>query len=238
MLANRRSSSILLLQIVLIACSLTLAWLLRFEFRLPFRDILIWSFPILLLIRLAAMARFNLFHGYWRYTAISDAEDVVKAVVLGSLGFVVSMRWVLGITAFPISIYILEAILTTGLLAGARLFSRALMQFFERRYAREKQTSVMVVGAGTAAATLVQELQRTGCVAVGLVDDDRHKAGLKLHGVKVIGTIAELPELARAHAVDEILIAIPSATGKQMRRIIEYCHAAHVRFRTIPDWPT
>ena len=234
MLANRRSWAIVLLQIVLIACSLSLSWLLRFEFRLPYLNVLIWSCPVLVLMRIAAMARFHLFHGYWRYTGINDAADILKAVGLGSLGFVIGMRWVLGITAFPISIYLLEALLTTVLLAGVRLFSRGLMQTLERRCARGKQTSVIVAGAGTAAATLVSELQRSGCVTVGLVDDDRGKAGIRLHGVPVIGTIAELPELARAHGIDEILIAIPSATGPQMRRIIDYCHAAGVRFRTIP----
>ena len=97
MLSNKRSSSILLLQPLLIACSLTLAWLLRFEFSLPLPWLLTFAIPILLVFRIASMARFGLLHGYWRYSGSKDLEDILGSVTVGSLGFIVSIRYILGI---------------------------------------------------------------------------------------------------------------------------------------------
>src|ERR1700687_2240299 len=101
------------------------------------------------------MARFGLLHGYWRYTGLRDAEDILKSVGLGSLGFVVAIRYVLHLSGFPSSVCVLEALLTGGLLAGARLSCRAFLQRgeeFRRRQRRDDPPGrVLIVGAGAAA---------------------------------------------------------------------------------------
>ena len=114
MLVKQRSWVIFAVQISLVVFCLVFAWLLRFDFSLPQRKVLIGAVPLLLLMRMAAISRCELLHGYWRYTGISDAQDIIKAVVLGSVGFVVAERGILGNRAFPISVYLLEAMLTTG----------------------------------------------------------------------------------------------------------------------------
>jgi FlaA1/EpsC-like NDP-sugar epimerase len=234
MLVKHRSWFMVILQLILVFVSLTCAWLLRFEFKLPYFSLLLWSFPILALFRAAALAHFNLSHGYWRHTGLSDLEDVARAVSVGSVAFFIAERWILGVTAFPISIYILEAVFTGLLLSGARICVRLATQDREARRSASSKRKVIVVGAGCASAALLSELPRHGYVAVGLVDDDPAKARARLHGVPVIGTVDRLPELAERKAIHEILIAIPSATRKQMCRITEFCQQAHVRFRTIP----
>jgi FlaA1/EpsC-like NDP-sugar epimerase len=70
--------------------------------------------------------------------------------------------------------------------------------------------------------------------AIGCVDDDRSKFGIKIHGVPVIGSVDQLPALLAAHPVDEVLIAVPSATGKQMQRFVGICQQAGARFKTVP----
>jgi FlaA1/EpsC-like NDP-sugar epimerase len=207
---------------------------LRFEFSLPNRRVLLAVFPILALMRIGGFVYFRLLHGYWRYSGASDAWDIVKAVAVGSAGFLVVVRWVLGVTMFPRSVYILEALLTGVLLGAVRFGSRALMQGLGDRQKETARTRVIVVGAGAAAATLLVELPRSEYVAVGLVDDDRAKLGIRIRGVPVLGGIEELPELVERNGAHGILIAIPSATGKQMRRIAEYCRVSGVTFRTIP----
>ena len=234
MLLRLRFWIILAFDTILFAASLIGAWLLRFEFTLPHRDVLFAALPILLLMRLAALGRFKLLRGYWRYTGISDIADIVRATALGSLGFLVIERWLLGIKAFPITIYCLEALLATAGLCGVRLFSRILVQSVRSVWRGRSEKTAIIVGAGDAAERLLNDLPRCGYMAVGLVDDEPGKIGGRIHGVSVIGSIDDLPRLVRKRAVEEVLIAIPSATGRQMRRITALCEESGARFRMIP----
>jgi FlaA1/EpsC-like NDP-sugar epimerase len=234
MLEKQRPWAIFMLEFILIVLSGTVAWLLRFDFTFPQPALFLRAMPLLLLLRMAAMARFHLFHGYWRYSGISDALDVVKAVMLGSLAFLLIERWVLLQASLPISFYFLEAMLTGLALGGIRILSRVWMQRSERLAKWQTSKSVVVVGAGCGAAMLLRELPRSGYTALALVDDDPAKASVALNGIRVAGSIAELPRVVQRYHPDEIMIAIPSATSEQMRRITEVCHRTGVRFRTVP----
>src|SRR5712672_18873 len=99
------SCFIALFQGLVIFCALILAWLLRFNFVLPYRLLLFSAAPVLIAIRLGAIARFGLLHGWWRYTDIDDAVAIFQATVAGSAVFVFCMRFVLGVVAFPRTIY-------------------------------------------------------------------------------------------------------------------------------------
>jgi FlaA1/EpsC-like NDP-sugar epimerase len=238
MLLNQRTWAIVLLQGLLVFSSLVIAWALRFEFSYPEPALLFSAAPVLLILRLASMARFGLFHGYWRYSGLSDAEDILKSVGLGTGGFVLSIRYVLGITRFPLSIYVLEALLTGLLLGGVRFLSRALLQRMRRIDRRRRHDDpagrVLIVGAGAAAEMLIRELPQHGYTPVGCVDDDPAKQKVKIHGVPVLGSIEELPGITLSHRIDELMIALPSVTGARMRRIIEICQNSHRKFKTIP----
>ena len=234
MLEKQRPWAIFVLELILIVLSGTVAWLLRFDFTFPQPKLFLRALPLLLLLRMAAMARFHLFHGYWRYSGISDALDVVKAVMLGSLAFLLVERWILRQSSLPISFYFLEAMLTALALGGIRILSRVWIQRSERRATWQTAKSVVVVGAGCGAAMLLRELPRSGYTAVALVDDDRAKASVALNGIRVAGSIAGLQAVVDRYHPDEIMIAIPSATSEQMRRITEVCHRTGVRFRTVP----
>jgi FlaA1/EpsC-like NDP-sugar epimerase len=222
-------------EVLLVAVSVTIAWLLRFDFTLPNPQVLLTAMPILVLLRVLGMARFNLFHGYWRYTGISDALDILKAVALGSVGFLAAERWILGEKRFPLSVYCIELILTVCMLLGVRVLSRAVLQNALNSTDRDNRKSVVVIGAGCAAAMLLRELPRGAYLPVALVDDDPAKAGVRLHGVPVVGTVQDLPRVVRAFRPDELMIAIPSASGEQMQRVIDICDQTRLRFRTIPS---
>jgi FlaA1/EpsC-like NDP-sugar epimerase len=222
-------------EVLLVAMSVTIAWLLKFDFTLPNPQVLFTAMPILVLLRVVGMARFNLFHGYWRYTGISDALDILKAVALGSVGFLVAERWILGEKRFPLSVYCIELVLTVCMLVGVRVLARAVLQNVQSSTDRDNRKTVVVIGAGCAAAMLLRELPLSAYFPVALVDDDPAKAGVRLHGVPVAGNVKDLPHVVRAYRPDELMIAIPSATGEQMRRIIDICDQTRLRFRTIPS---
>jgi FlaA1/EpsC-like NDP-sugar epimerase len=229
-----RSLLVLLSQTGLIVCSLLLAWLLRFEFRVPGRTLLCAAAPILIIVRLAVMPFFNLMHGWWRYTGISDAVDVLKAILTGSFAFLVIMRYGLGAKSFPLSIYALEALISFTLLAGIRVLSR---MFAETAGSHPASKRLLLVGAGHAAQMIIRETQEveTGYAVIGCVDDNPLKKGLRILGVPVLGPVDALAKAVDRHKIDEVLIAIPSATQVQMRRLLEVCEAAGAAFRAVPE---
>ncbi len=231
---HRRPWFIVLFQAAVVSSALVLAWLLRFDFSLPYRRTLLLSGAMLVVVRLLALRLFALNRGWWHFTSVSDAMNILKAVATGSLAFYVVNRFAIAGPAFPRSIYVLEAILTACLLGGARLASRILVESVRQDSASARR--VLLVGAGFAAQMVIRELARpkSGYVTVGCVDDDRTKLGIHINGVPVLGTIDQLEEVRESQSVDEILIAIPSATGKQMQRITEACERTGLPFKTVP----
>src|SRR5208282_2670466 len=229
-----RSLVVLVLQMGLILCSLVCAWLLRYEFRVPDPSLLWTAAPILLMVRLVVMPFFNLMHGWWRYTGISDAVDVLKAVVFGSFLFLVIVRYGWGLKAFPLSIYALEALITFTLLTGVRVLSRLLAETVRRDSATKR---MLLVGAGHAAQMIIRETQEveTGYQVIACVDDNPLKKGLRVLGVPVLGPVEALAKVVGKQRIDEVLIAIPTATPSQMRRLVEICKAAGAAFRTVPE---
>ena len=219
-----------LIEVFLVALSVTCAWLLRFEFSLPEWRVLLSAMPVLILLRLVALGYFNLFHGYWCYTGVSDAIDIQKAVGFSSLAFLLLERGVLGEKRFPLSVYFIEMILTVGILVGVRVLARAVFQRAESSALSDRRKRVVVIGAGRAAAMLLRELPRSGYLPVALVDDDPRKLDVRLHGVPVVGTVKDLPAVVRHFEPEELMIAIPSATGEQMHRIVEACDRTPVSF--------
>ena len=233
MMLRRRTWFITFFQAMIVLGALLIAWLLRFDFTLPYRGLLLASAPILVVIRLIALRIFNLNRGWWHFSGVSEAIDILKAVTLGSLAFWVFMR-TLGILSFPRSIYLLEWVLTAGFLAGARLLSRVLADStLENAQASKK---VILIGAGFAAQMVIRDIEQpgSGFEALGCVDDDPTKLGIRIHGVPVLGRVEQLPELLPRYPANEVLIAVPSATGEQMQRFVECCHRARIPSRTVP----
>src|ERR1700691_4257229 len=132
MLLKKSTWVIAVLQSLLIVAAFVTAWLLRFDFSLPHPQLLFAIAPLLVSVRVLAMWRFNLIHGYWRYTGVSDAVAIGKAVALGSAAFFVTLRIGLGMKAFPLSIYFLEALLTWTALCGVRVAFRIMHQVDQR----------------------------------------------------------------------------------------------------------
>ncbi len=233
-LFRQRPVFISVVQAMLVVGSFVLSWLLRFDFSLPYRRILLTSGLLLVVVRLITLRLFNLNHGWWHFASVSDALNVLKAVTTGSVVFFALNRYLLSAVGFPRAVYILEGVLTASFLAGARLTSRVLVESVRRDSSHSKR--VILVGAGFAAQMVIRELARpnSGYMAVGCVDDDRSKIGVHIQGVPVLGTIEELEILVEDNPAEEILIAIPSASGKQMQRISDACQKAKLPFKTVP----
>lgn len=240
MSTKQHSGEVVLLHGLLVFISVIVSWLLRFEFRMPQISLLLSVAPILILYRLAAMGRFSLLYGYWNHTGIEDVLEMGKAITLGSAAFLVTVRYLFNVKEFPLSIYILEAMMTTVIVLGVR----AIPRLFRRRREsnqrggdRRRSQRVLIAGAGFAGQLLIQELKQSAgrWEVVGCLDDDKDKVGAKIHGVPILGTIEQLPTFSAAHRAFELLIAIPTATAAEMQRIVQICDGVGVKYKTVPS---
>jgi FlaA1/EpsC-like NDP-sugar epimerase len=144
------------------------------------------------------------------------------------------MRILPAASGFPRSVFILEMILSGVFLAGVRLLSRVLAESIRKDEASGKR--VILIGAGFAAQMIIREFARqgSGYRVVGCLDDDTTKRGIRIHGIPVLGSVHQLKMILEEVHADEVLIAVPSATGSQMRKFVEACNQASASFRTVP----
>jgi FlaA1/EpsC-like NDP-sugar epimerase len=240
MLQYRRSVQVLL-HLMLWAVSLLCAFLLRFEFTLPdeyFPRIYGWL-AVLLILRAMSFATFGMFSGMWRYTGAKDLVALFKATTASSLVFLTYI-WLFGYTFFPRSILFIDWMLTMVSVGGMRFGVRTLWQLASSIARDEKQPErkrLLIVGAGNAGEMLLREMQRvygSRYTPVAFADDDRAKQGQSIHGVPIAGHVQNVPDIVRNKRIDEVIIAIPTATGRDMRRIIDLCKPSGVHIRTMP----
>ncbi|MBI4507370.1 MAG: polysaccharide biosynthesis protein [Chloroflexi bacterium] len=203
----------------------------------------------LALLKLALLYRFGLYRRVWRYASLPEIVGLINAVSLASIAVGLLVLW--GSTpngpeivqGFPRSVIAIDWLVTVALIGGSRLTARVLDEAQRHRRGprldgwptREKR--VLVVGAGDAGAMIVREMQgkpELGLKPVGFVDDDAHKHGLAIRGVKVLGGRDQLAALVGESNVDEVIIAMPTAPGRVIRDIAARCRAVGVEFKTIP----
>jgi FlaA1/EpsC-like NDP-sugar epimerase len=140
----------------------------------------------------------------------------------------------------PQTLLVIDWLLVMAVVGGERFSIRLWREHRARQAlppAGRAMGRILVVGAGDAAEAIGKEMMKRyslGCYLVGYVDDDLRKVGQTVHGVPVLGTIEDIPAVVDQGRIDEIIIAIPSASGETMRRIVAYCQESEVKFRTLP----
>src|SRR5581483_1859244 len=169
--------------------------------------------------------------------SLRDIEDIARGNVLGTTLFLGSMVFLHGLLGFPRAIFLIDLLLCTTAMSSIRIAAHVMNERSDRTGVRRIESLALIVGAGSAGIRLLEEIEtrRGSTVAVvGFVDDDPAKNGLRVCGVPVLGRVDDLPELVATHDVSEVLIAIPSASGPILRRIIQHCTEANVRHRVLP----
>lgn len=193
------------------------------------------STPYVLVIQGLALYLFGVFRGVWRFTSLEDLVRILKAVVVGTAVLMALMFLAARLGNVPRSVPFLYGMLLTAFLAGPRLLYRLLT---ERQFALGAGKRVLVVGAGQAGEMLIRDLLRKPDAyyrPVAIVDDKPRRHGRHVHGVPVVGGCDDIAEFAENLEIDLVLLAIPSASSTQMRRIVGLCEQSGVPFRTVPD---
>lgn len=231
-----RSALIFSSQAVLIVLTYYASFLLRLDVGLDAANrVLFWNtLPIVLLIKLVLSYQFGLMHGWWRYVGMSDLLDISKASFLSSVLIFCLVEVVFQFPGYPRSVVVIDLFLTIMVLGGTRFVVRA---YTERAQTYGAHRNTIIVGAGAAGSAIVRELQQNPALnynPVGFADDDLSKKGIKIHGVKVLGSTDVLPELIVDHHVACVMIAIPRAKGRLLESIVAKCRACKVDFKILP----
>jgi FlaA1/EpsC-like NDP-sugar epimerase len=226
----------------LAAASVTGAFLLRFEYAIPrVESVHLWKAIVLAAVVRALVFRVAGLDRGWRYVSLPDAYKLLIANVVGSILWAGLAIALLG-GGFPRSVYGIELVLSFLVTTGARIMVRARFETSGGVFAKKDKKNILIYGAGDAGFTLLKEIRSNpslGYRVVGFLDDDRDKRGEKLLGVSVLGTGRSAAVIIdkyrrRGSAVDEIVIAMPSATGRSMNEAISNCRSAGIPCKTIP----
>lgn len=223
--------------LIFLSCGV-LAFLLRFEFSLHSETLahMYRAVPAWLLIKSLTFWALHLDRGTWRFASVPDMQRIGAANLIGSI---VAAAVILSFTTpgFPRSVLVLDLVLCLQFTAGARLLARVVCNYALRARNNNPVKDVLIYGAGVAGVMLLQEIRQNPrlsyCVR-GFIDDDSRKRGMRVQTIPVLGSGSDLPAIAEKEPITEVLIAIPSATGSQMTRILRHCHRAGLRCKTIP----
>lgn len=236
-LLSHRRVVIVASQALLVVLTYYVAFLLAFDLTLDpaAHGLLVKTLPLVLGVKLLLFQRFGLMRGWWRYVGISDVLDISMASATAAVFLYALLIPVLHIPGFPLAVILIDLLLTIVVTGGARIVVRSYTEYATSSNAAQKNT--LVVGAGRAGSAIVRELQRNPVLdynPVGFVDDDITKTGIKVHGIRVLGTTDHLQEYIARNAVQCVLIAIPSATGAIVERIVDKCRECNVDFKILP----
>lgn len=223
-----------IVHLLLFVVSSYLAFLLRFDGFIKNEElnIFIMTLPLLLVIRGIVFYLYGLQRGLWKYVSTFELRNIVMATGLSSLIFSFFI-FVLSGFGYPRSVIIIDSIILIMMSGGVRLFVR--MYYDYRRQDSGKR--ILIFGAGCAGEMLLREIRNNRALnyrVLGFMDDNLRKKGLNIQGIPILGTKRDLKRIAREKLIEEVIIATPSANGKQMRFIVERCKRAGVSFKTIP----
>jgi len=242
--------------LLLLTGSLYIAHLIRFDFNIPayFLDTFSRMLPFVLITKFFCFYFFDLYRGMWRYTSIQDLLNIIKAASTSTLLIICFILIRYHFAGFSRSVFLMDWCLTILFISGFRLSVRMYFEYFAEKGARpsvqlslsrlfkEKSGDIkklLIIGAGDGGEKIYREIHANAGLryhVVGFLDDNPAKIGKKIHGIPVLGRINEIEKAAGKVKADEALIAIPSASGTQMRKIVEHCKKGGIAFKTIPGY--
>ena len=244
-LKNPKFYLVLLGDAVIFALAHIAAYLFRFEFLLTpvyleqIQEVLIWLVPLKVIIFLS----FGLYRGMWRYTSVRDFWLIAQASILSTLLIMAVILYINKFQGYSRAVFIIDGVLTFLFIGCVRMAIRSYFTVYANpgnnldSSARINFKKVMIIGAGAAGEKILREIienYQLPYKVVGFIDDDPDKKGRSIHGIPVLGDVDNLPDILEKENVQEILIAIPSASGEQIRHVVEACQKCAVSYKIVP----
>ncbi|MGE4284851.1 MAG: polysaccharide biosynthesis protein [Clostridia bacterium] len=194
------------------------------------------SFVIITLIKLAVFYYSGLYKSLWKYASIRELMTIAGASVFANAAMI---SYAFITKAFvPRSIYIIACLLDIALIGGSRLLYRVIRRSIKgHSFSAENKKRVLVIGAGDAGAAIIRELRNhseLNSIPIAIIDDNQGKVGKKINGVPVLGTRDSIHSIVGKKAIEEIIIALPSASKKEISEIIDICTDTRCKLKIVP----
>lgn len=236
---------VLLIDISLIVAAHFLAYLVRFDWQISLEiSRILGVLPFLIVTKIPIFYLFGLYRGMWRYTSTSDLINIFSAVAVSSGFIIMSVLYLNRFNGFSRSVFFMDGVFTFLFICMHRGTIRYLFQntdlipWIAQETGKTSKTRLLLIGAGAAGEKVIREIRDNANVpyeVVGLVDDDRKKHGLKIHGIPVVGGLDTLHECITRTRPKELLIAVASASAEQMQRIVDICQKSQTKFKVLPS---
>jgi UDP-GlcNAc:undecaprenyl-phosphate/decaprenyl-phosphate GlcNAc-1-phosphate transferase len=213
------------------------AYLLRFDGARvePYYSAFLQSLPLVIVAQLAAFLALGLYRGLWRYTSMSDLATLSRAVFGGWVAAVVALMFAFHAASFSRGMLAMDLILLLIILAGSRVSFRVIRTWIARfQQPADGTRRVLIYGAGDGGELLLRELMNNrdlGLHPVGFVDDDPQKLGRVIHGVRVLGSLDELGELAGSQSIEEVVISTTKLAAERSAQVALLCAQVGVACR-------
>ena len=215
--------------------------LLRYEFQLSlmmhseYTASLLFFLPVYIVLTLLVFHLMGLYSSLWRYAGIDEAIRIIaSSMIVSALQYVLML--LLG-RPIPRSLPILNAVFLTIAIGAVRFSYRILRSMLHKRD-RKQMIRTMLIGAGDAASVALKDLndsETSRNKIVCIIDDDPLKQGKRMCGVPIVGGRDSIPAAARRYQVDQIILAIPSATASQRRELAEICQSTGCETKMLPS---
>lgn len=236
-LRNYIRTGVLLHDILMIPAAWYLAYWLRFNLgTIPENSLYVATLmlPVVVLCQTFSYVMFGLYRGIWRFASMYDFIRIGKSVYVGALLATLVIFVFTRMQHVPRSVIPLYIILLFIFLGGNRALYRS---FKDQRLRAGGGKRVLIIGAGESAQMLVRDMLQHAqgeYLPVGMIDDNRDKLNREIHGIQVLGRFDDIPEVARHHSIDLIVIAIPSLSSARMQALVSICEDTGTDFKTLP----
>lgn len=211
---------------------------LRFNFDIIPSEYLIpaiYCLPIDILIAILVLRFFRLYNRVWTYASMEESMSILEATICIEIIYVLYHYFFQ--ISMPRSFYIFDAILLFLMFLTSRFARRIQKQLFSEKSDEELKKRTLLIGAGSAASILIQETQRVSRSSrniICIIDDNVNKKGKYLKNIPIVGTRDDITAVVKRYKIDEIIIAIPSATSKAIKELLEICHETEAKVKILP----
>lgn len=241
----KKDKKLIIVDILLLMFSLYFALLLRLDFNITKEYMYFFKISIIpvIIITLIVNKIFNLYNNIWKYASVEELMSIIYSLSLSNVIFIVYSYFInyklleSRYFRFPFTVHIIFWIISVASLGGTRFIARVIEEKSMSKECVKSKKRLLIIGAGDAAALLIKEIKRSNNLnyeTIGLIDDDRSKIGKLISGAKVIGTREDIIRLCLELKVEEIILAIPSASVETKRNIINICKNTNAKLKTLP----
>jgi FlaA1/EpsC-like NDP-sugar epimerase len=238
-----RRTALVIYDIISIIASAYLALLIRYEFSFSavpaqFRNPIEHFLPFNIVVTILLFYIFRLYNSLWAYAGEAELQSIVVSSVLSGLANLIGLQFFKeGALAVPKSYYFLYVFLLIAFEFVSRFSYRFLRNLKHKSNNRNNDISVMVIGAGEAANVIIKEIINSNFSTMKIrciIDDDKGKWGKYIQGIRVVGGREKIIECADTYEIDEIIIAMPSISRRELRDILEICKETECKIRSLP----